>query len=444
MLLATGALILLLGINYFGGFDAFWTHLPRSYRTAFANFNEKPAFNSVGIFWQDGLANTAVFYFLNQGIIMRFLSAKSVNEARKAALFAPLVLMVLAAIATASGGWVARAMVHAGILPPDLKASDAFFVTTELISRPGVFGLVVATLIAALMSTVDTLITAIAAIIVNDVYKPHIRPAATEQQMLRVARLTSVGVTLVGVLSVPVFMQFRSVYEAHGAFTAAVTPPLVITLFFSVFWKRYTRQAALWTLAGGLAAVIASGFFPELITPFAHGVPRGGADAGFFAGMRQHTYMRAAYGLAVCAAIGVIVTLFTRPEPLAKMRGLVWGTVADALRHYKGSAGVEWAVKRGTAIPRQVAAVTDGADDGLPRVRISSTLSERLGASSGDLLYISDTRWWLGGLRSSHAVVADIAPSTDDESVVELAPAMYDKVVSTRRPSAPLVVEKLY
>ena len=38
---------------------------------AFPNFNEDPSFPSVGIFWQDGIANTAMFYFLNQGIVMR-------------------------------------------------------------------------------------------------------------------------------------------------------------------------------------------------------------------------------------------------------------------------------------------------------------------------------------------------------------------------------------
>ena len=75
MLLFTGGLILYLGIDYLGGFGAFWENLPRGHRTAFPNFNEDPGFPSVGIFWQDGIANTAMFYFLNQGMVMRFLAA---------------------------------------------------------------------------------------------------------------------------------------------------------------------------------------------------------------------------------------------------------------------------------------------------------------------------------------------------------------------------------
>ena len=65
------------------------------------------------------------------------------------------------------------------------------------------------------MSTVDTLITAVAAIIVNDVYTPHV----IQMQAIKIwrARLTSVGVTLLGIALVPVFMMFDSIYAAHGA-----------------------------------------------------------------------------------------------------------------------------------------------------------------------------------------------------------------------------------
>jgi SSS family solute:Na+ symporter len=443
MLLGTGIVILFLGISYLGGFDIFWSHLPRPFRAAFSNFNERPQFNAVGVFWQDGIANSAMFYFLNQGIIMRFMSARSVQDARKAALVTPLVLMVLAAVATASGGWIARAMVHAGVLPPDLKASDAFFVTTELLSRPGLFGLIAATLIAALMSSVDTLVTAVAAIFVNDVYKPYIRPAAEDRETLRVARVTTVVVMLIGVLCVPVFMQFASVYEAHGAFTAAVTPPLVMTLLFSVFWRRFTRTAALFTMFGGLLAVILSGFFPELITPFAHGVPRGGTGGGFFDGMRQHAFMRACYGIVVCGVIGVITTLFTKSEPFEGMRGLVWGTVADAIQQFKGRAGGETISVRFPAMPVQSSA-EDRAANGRSVVDISAPLAQALDAREGDLVYLCDSRWWLGGLRSQHAVVGAIVPSEDHEMKVAMSSFTYETVAGKARSGRPVLVQRQY
>ncbi len=96
MLLLVGIVILVLGINYLGGFDVFWTNLPRSARLAFPNFNQDPGFPSVGIFWQDGIANSGVFLLINQGIIMRFLATKSLAESRKAAFAMTVLLMTVA------------------------------------------------------------------------------------------------------------------------------------------------------------------------------------------------------------------------------------------------------------------------------------------------------------------------------------------------------------
>ena len=272
MLLATGAVILWLGADYLGGADLLWEHLPRGHRTAFTNFNEDASYSSVGIFWQDMMANSAMFFFLNQGLAMRFMATRSIREARRASVSVMIILMPVAAAVVASGGWVGKALQHAGVLPPDMDGGRVFFIAAELLAQPGVFGLIMAALTAALMSTVDTLITAVAAIVVNDVYAPK-HPEADETQKLSVARYASIGVTLMGVGLVPFFSMFDSIYAAHGAFTAAVTPPLVIALLYGVFWRRFTTAAARWTIGGGTLAIALSIFFPAVIQPVAHGVP---------------------------------------------------------------------------------------------------------------------------------------------------------------------------
>ncbi len=443
MLLGVGLLILVLGIDYLGGFDLFWHYLPRGHRQAFPNFNSDASFSGVGIFWQDAMANSAMFYFLNQGMVMRFMAAKSVNEARKAVLFMPLVLMPLAACVVASGGWVGKALVQAGILPPDMQADEAFFVTAEFLSRPGVFGLIMAALTAALMSTVDTLITAVSAIVVNDFYKPYVRQEAGEKELLGVARVSALGVAVLGVGLVPVFANFKTIYAAHAAFTAAVTPPLVVTLLLSVFWRRFTAPAALATLVGGMAAIGFSMFVPQVIAPFAHGVPMGDAGEGLFAGMRQYKFMRALYGLSVSGVIAVVVTVLTRPESNERCRGLVWGTVADAIRRYKGSPGEERPVRRATARPRQADDDRLHESTGLALVRVSRLLAGTLDAQVGDLLYITDRRAWLGGLHSTHAIIGDVIDEAD-EAFVELGPSAWRAVVTPRRSKEPVAVERLY
>ena len=83
MLLITG-LITHLWIEYLGGFDMFGrisqhTDLP------FRIFNEDPSYPAVDI-WQDAMANSAMFYFLNQGMVMRLMAARSVDDSRKAVM----------------------------------------------------------------------------------------------------------------------------------------------------------------------------------------------------------------------------------------------------------------------------------------------------------------------------------------------------------------------
>lgn len=441
-LLLIGALIFVLGASYLGGMDLLWLNLPREARLAFPNFNEDPEFPAVGVFWQDAFANSAMFYFLNQGIIMRFLAAKSLNESRKAAVVMVVGLMTLGSLVVASGGLVARSFTNAGVLP-ELPAREAFFIAAELLSHPGIFGLILAAMTAALMSTVDTLVTAVSAVVVNDFYRPYIRPRATDRQLLRTARIAALSVSVFGVMLVPVFMQFKSIYVAHAAFTAAVTPPMVVTLLLAVFWRRFTRAAALATLVGGLVLMALSMLLPAVIVPFAHGVPGGNTAWDFLAGMKEQQFMRACYGVVLCALIGFVVTCFTRPEPPEKQRGLVWGTIADALRHYKGSPGRESPVRHATALPQKL-------DTELPHfgtaelagVRVSSALARDLEVQPGDLVYVTDPRWWTGGLHSAHVIVAQIVDEGEQRTVA-MDEKAFQNVVGPRL-NLPVRLERLY
>lgn len=405
MLMATGLLILFLGADRLGGFEMLWEHLPRGHRTAFPAFNEDPNYSAVGIFWQDAMANSAMFYFLNQGILMRFMAARSVQEGRRAAVAVLAILMPIAAIVVASGGWVGRAFVHAGVLPETVGGDEVFFVVAEMLARPGVFGLVMAALTAALMSTVDSLITAVAAIVVNDVYVP-LRPNSTDQEQLRAARYASVAVTLLGVTLVPVFMAFGSIYAAHAAFTAAITPPMVVALLLGVFWRRYTPTAAVATMVGGGAVVFASILYPAMIEPFAWGVPAQPVKPGLFGGAVQYKFMRAFFGIVVSVGIAVPVTFLTRPRALDDVRGWVWGTIPDALRRFKGSEGTETYSAMLLASCRSVETLGENHD--LPPMRLSRALAVELQAVVGDRVYVQDHRRWLGGLRSRHGWVESV------------------------------------
>lgn len=436
MLLLAGGVILYLGFDALGGVGGFWSSLPPGHRMAFPAFAEDPSYSMVGIFWQDAMANSAVFYFLNQGVMMRFLSTRSVNEGKKAMIATALVLMPVAAVVVASGGWVGASLTGAGLMPEVPNPSDAFFRVASLLAAPGVFGLIMAALTAALMSTVDTLITAVSAIAVNDIWRPYVRPGRPDRYYLKIARNTAIIVTLVGVALVPVFMQFDSIYSAHGAFTAAVTPPLVVAVLYAILWKRYTPAAATATVLGGALAIAASIIWPELVAPFAHGVPTVTVDGTELTGAKAYKFMRALYGLVASAAIGFVVTLFTRPRDDADIVGLTQATSAalsgrSAGELYRDAPRIEAGVAPGD-VDR------DDAAHGEALVRLSPAAREALGVGPGGHLLISDPRWWFGGLRSMHARVAE-APLPAEGPAVELGPELRRRASHRKR----VVIEAL-
>ncbi|MEE2876853.1 MAG: sodium:solute symporter family protein [Candidatus Neomarinimicrobiota bacterium] len=400
ILLMSGLLLFFLGLQYLGdhtalsGLRAFWENLTPAQKLPLANFNSPPDFNFVGIFWQDGIAGSVGFLFLNQGLIMRFMAAKSVNEGRKAAAFNVLLILPISAIVVSNAGWIGRAIsnVAPGALPTGMEPNDVFVAVTNVVSSPGVFGFIIAALCAALMSTADTLVNASSAIIVNDVYRPLKKKAVSDKKQLEIARLTSIGVKVLAVILVPFFNSFGSIYEAHGWFHSTFTPPLVVAVFLGIFWKRFTTPAVIATFLGGAVLMILGQFIPDLITPLSHGIElRPG---------RGYSYIGALYNLVVCAGVGVTVSLFTKPETEEKIRGLTLFDVNSLRELFKGS--------KPNDRPGEVVTVfwklTEGEGE---TVHFSRKEMKIMAAEVGDLVYVSDSRKWLGGLKSVHAVYGE-------------------------------------
>lgn len=400
ILFCAGILVFVLGISEIGGFSRFWNSLEPSFKLPFAGLTEPSRFSTVGVFWQDAFGSSIAFYFMNQGVIMRFMSVRSMEDGKRAIFCVALFLMPLAAFAVANAGWIGRAMVNLGMLPAMSDPNQIFVIVASRLAAPGVFGFIMAALTAALMSTVDTLVNAVTAICVNDVVK-QVKPDGDDAYYLKWARIFSIIATFVGIALVPLFMRFQSIYVAHGAFTAAVTPPMIVTIIFAAFWKRYTTAAAFWTIVGGGACVALSIKFPWLIKPFAHGIAPEGYE-----------FMRAFYGIAACTIIGIGVTLFTKPKKSEEMVSLVIDSIYEAKRIFKGGKAPSDHI-----LGKPINGVL--YLDDIEGVQLSKNAMEKLKAEEGDLIYVADARWWLGGLRSVHVIAS--TPHNLDDSVVILS-----------------------
>ena len=417
MLYLAGFLVVGFGIYALGGIGEFWSYLPLSHRLPFSSLNANPYFNSVGVFWGDALVGSAAFLFMNQGILMRFLSIRSIKQARITALFNVLVCLPLSALTVGVAGWIAKSIITkqesiGSALPgyETLSVTDTYNVFINvafeiLKQHEFLLGLVIAALLAALMSTVDTLINASAAIGVYDIYKPLIRPNKDEKHYLRVARWTSaivIGISLL--LVVWFFRQEGTLMSIHYKGIMTIIPPVVTTVFIALFWRRFDALSAILAMVIGGATTVLTGIFPEpLIWLRAFFM---GAESG------DPIYFRAVFGVILTTVIGVVTCLCRSSSSRIRVQetqGLTADTLDIAMRFFKGGTPN---LELGKQVTRLRLSVDPKINQG--DIYLSQKVCDLLKAKLGDHIYVSDNRWWLGGIRSGHFSLKEIHSKDED------------------------------
>ena len=417
MLYLAGGIAIVAGFIALGGMGDWWAFLPETHRLPFVHLTENPKFNTSGLFWGEALAGSIAFTFMNQGFIMRYLAIKSVHEGRKAALFNVVVTLPLSAVIVGAVGWIAKSLIVkqaaeggalAGIDPIHIENTFHTFiiVTWETLHQNSwLFGFVIAALTAALMSTIDTLINACAAIGIYDIYKPLIKPDADDKHYLKAARWASVIATVIGVLLVVWFAnQTGSLMQIHYKGIMVIIPSIVTTIFLGAFWKRFTAPAACISMLVGSLMTVITNWQPDWIDPLSWFVSGPHNDL--------YIYMRALFGMVVTGVVGVAVSFMTQPRKTDEIKGLTVDTLDEGMTSYKGGVPNHVVGEKVRRLPVVL-------DDTLPMnvVSLSAGTMERLKAGEGDIVYMEDSRWFLGGLRSEHVKAA--APhDREDHAVV--------------------------
>ena len=407
MLYVAGFLIVGFGLYALGGLEEFWSYLPVSHRLPFTSLNANPRFNSVGVFWGDALVGSAAFLFMNQGVLMRFLATRSIKQARITALFNVLVCLPLSAITVGVAGWIAKSMItkqdSIGSALPGYEAltvTDTYQVFINvafevLKQHELLLGLVIAALLAALMSTVDTLINASAAIGVYDIYKPLVQSNKSEKHYLRVARFAStivIGISLL--LVIWFFRQKGTLMSIHYKGIMTIIPPVVTMVFIALFWRRFDAFSAVLAMVIGGTATVLTGIFPEPVVYLRE----------FFMGAQSGDpiYFRAVFGSILTTVIGVTSCLCRSSTKIEReeTKGLTADTLDAAMYFFKGG-------KPNLELGEKVKKLRLSLDAQMERgeVCLSQEVCDRLKANLGDRIYISDNRWWLGGIRSGHFVL---------------------------------------
>ncbi len=187
--------------------------------------------------------------------VQRLAASKTEAEAEKAAWFFNILHYVIR-----TWPWIVVAMA-AVVIYPALEDRELGYPMLMLDYLPPVLlGLVVASLVAAFMSTVSTLINWGASYLTNDLYGRFINPAATQDELVYAGRMASILVTVLGAGAAFIATDVATVFRLVIAIGTG--PGLVLILRW--FWWRINAAAELAAMLGGFIVGFLTSVVPVL------------------------------------------------------------------------------------------------------------------------------------------------------------------------------------
>jgi len=243
------------------------------------------------------------FYFWtsNQFIVQRALGARSTQHGQWGSLFAgflkvatPLFIMILP-------GTMARA------LYPDLEKANLVYPMLMFDLLPtGLLGLVLAGLLAAMMSSIDSALNSASTLVTMDFFR-KLRPGTTEEGLMWVGRGVTFVFMILAALWAPEIDKYPTLWDYLQNALSYIAPPIVALFTLGVFWRRGNAQGA---VAALIVGVLAAAFF--LVFGAADWMPK-----------IHFLYMAMIlYVLSSAALVGV--SLLTAPPPPDKIETITW------------------------------------------------------------------------------------------------------------------------
>ncbi len=243
-----------------GGFSRLMTELPDRFDMILSKDNPNyQALPGIGVLIGGMWIMNLSYWGFNQYIIQRALGAKSVQEAQRGILFAAGLKLVMPFIIVIPG-------IAAVILAPDIAKPDQAYPEMMKLAPVGLRGLIFAALIAAIVSSLGSMMNSISTIFTMDLLKPLVMKNASEAKLVNIGRVTSFTAMIIALfLATPLLGGADQVFQNIQDWTGYFTPGITAIFVLGMFWKRATEF-------GGLAAVISScvlsflwpSIFPEM------------------------------------------------------------------------------------------------------------------------------------------------------------------------------------
>jgi SSS family solute:Na+ symporter len=283
------------------------------------------------------------YWCTDQYIVQRALTAPDEREARRGTIFAA-VLKLLPVFIFIIPGMIALALARTGTIPGLTAMVDAngnavpaasqgaFPLLVQHIMPIGLRGIVVAGLLAALMSSLAGVFNASATLFTIDFYQ-RFRPGASQAQLVWTGRVATLFMVIIALIWIPVIQGARGLYEYLQGIQAYLAPPIFAVFFFGVFMQRLNAAGCLAALITGFALGVLRLIVDTPVTLRAAGFETGYPEGTVF-WILNNIYFQY-YSLLiflVSSAVLIGVSYLTPPPDPRQLTGLTYATVTEPQR----------------------------------------------------------------------------------------------------------------
>ena len=190
-------------------------------------------------------------YFGQPHILVRFMAIRCPDEIK------PARQIAMTWVITSLIGAILIGMAGKALLGPELPSDQAetvFIALVDRLTHPLIGGILLAAVLAAVMSTADSQLLVSSSALTEDLYRIMIRPSASDRELVWVSRITVIGIAIIAcVIAVkPESSVLQLVSYAWAGFGATFGPLVLMSLY----WKRMTRNGALAGIIGGGSTVL--------------------------------------------------------------------------------------------------------------------------------------------------------------------------------------------
>lgn len=290
--------------------------------------------------WTGVILGSAIIGFwywcTDQFIVQRVLSGRDMKQSRRGAIFGAY-LKITPVFIFLIPGMIAYALNQKGLI--NLSSNDAAFSTlvTELLPI-GFKGIVIGGILAALMSSLASLFNSSAMLFTIDFYKKY-QPHASEKHYVRVGRVATVVIVVLGILWIPVMKGIGKVlYEYLQDVQSLLAPGIAAVFLLGILSKRTTPAAGLWGLIIGFSL----GMLRLVLNVFSGAV---GEETILYKLILSHNWLHYEIYLFILVIIAmVIISYFTKQKDPGSIVGLTMGSATAKQRAEVRESWGKWDV----------------------------------------------------------------------------------------------------